>query len=206
MIIIAEQIGEVDNRTGPVMEPLHLIKHDIWNFGAAAEAGFNIGHDNDNIYLYYSVRERNIRAVHTGINDPVYEDSCVEFFISFEGVNYYNIEANCIGTVLAGYGKSRADRILLEKDLVSNIRTYPSLGFNKITVVDRETVWSLGMVIPIEVLRFTEPEPLAGKTATCNFYKCGDKQARVHYLSWNPVRTDSPDFHRPEYFAKLMFR
>ena len=39
----------------------------------------------------------------------------------------------------------------------------------------------------------------------CNFYKCGDKQVEPHYLSWNPVLTDNPDFHRPEYFGKVIF-
>ena len=38
-----------------------------------------------------------------------------------------------------------------------------------------------------------------------NFYKCGDKLSVPHYLSWNPVTTEKPDFHRPEYFGLLEF-
>ena len=42
-------------------------------------------------------------------------------------------------------------------------------------------------------------------TANANFYKCGDETQKPHYLSWNPVKTSKPDFHRPEYFGKLIF-
>ena len=36
-----------------------------------------------------------------------------------------------------------------------------------------------------------------------NFYKCGDKTAHPHFLSWSPVSTEKPDFHRPEFFGEL---
>ncbi|MBT5542155.1 MAG: hypothetical protein HOK34_04920, partial [Gammaproteobacteria bacterium] len=28
---------------------------------------------------------------------------------------------------------------------------------------------------------------------------------KPHYLTWNPVETSNPDFHRPEFFGKLIF-
>jgi hypothetical protein len=44
-----------------------------------------------------------------------------------------------------------------------------------------------------------------GLRARGNFYKCGDKLPVPHYLSWAPIATPRPDFHRPEYFDTLMF-
>ena len=38
-----------------------------------------------------------------------------------------------------------------------------------------------------------------------NLYKCGDSLARPHYLSWQPVATPHPDFHRPEFFKPVLF-
>ena len=38
------------------------------------------------------------------------------------------------------------------------------------------------------------------------FYKCGDKTAHPHFLSWNPVGTPAPDFHRPDFFGELILR
>ena len=37
-----------------------------------------------------------------------------------------------------------------------------------------------------------------------NFYKCGDETDCVHYGAWNEVEVDSPDFHRPEFFGRLI--
>lgn len=44
-----------------------------------------------------------------------------------------------------------------------------------------------------------------GQRAAGNFYKCGDETEFPHYGAWSPVRTLSPDFHRPEFFGTLVF-
>lgn len=36
-----------------------------------------------------------------------------------------------------------------------------------------------------------------------NFYKCGDGLTVPHYLSWSPIVTEKPDFHRPEFFNQI---
>ena len=38
-----------------------------------------------------------------------------------------------------------------------------------------------------------------------NFYKCGDLTVNKHYLAWQPVGTERPDYHRPEYFGPMVF-
>ena len=48
-------------------------------------------------------------------------------------------------------------------------------------------------------------ETFAGLQARGNFYKCGDRLPVPHYLSWAPIGTPKPDFHRPEYFDRLIF-
>ena len=45
-----------------------------------------------------------------------------------------------------------------------------------------------------------------GKEITANFYKCGDDLTVPHFVSWNPIKTEKPDFHRPEFFGKLKFK
>ena len=42
------------------------------------------------------------------------------------------------------------------------------------------------------------------KTMRANFYKCGDQSTVVHYSTWNPVETEKPDYHRPEFFGKII--
>ncbi len=38
-----------------------------------------------------------------------------------------------------------------------------------------------------------------------NFYKCGDELQTPHFLSWNPIEIEKPDFHRPDFFGTLRF-
>ena len=42
--------------------------------------------------------------------------------------------------------------------------------------------------------------------SSANFYKCGDDTTKPHYISWNPVKSINPDFHRPEHFGILNFQ
>ena len=44
------------------------------------------------------------------------------------------------------------------------------------------------------------PEKVRG-----NFYKCASATSEPHYLSWNPILTDKPDFHRPDFFGDIYF-
>lgn len=58
------------------------------------------------ILLEYTVAEDYIRAMAKEDNGPVWEDSCVEMFITFDNLNYYNIECNCCGKVLLACGRT----------------------------------------------------------------------------------------------------
>ena len=87
------------------------------------EVYFTMGYGSDCIFLKYYVSETSIQAANGTINGAVYQDSCVEFFISFAGEkSYYNFEFNCIGTARVGYGENRDDRQLLHTDLIKQIK------------------------------------------------------------------------------------
>jgi len=45
---------------------------------------------------------------------------------------------------------------------------------------------------------FVNPQ---GRLFKANFYKCGDELPLPHYLSWNPIYTETPDFYRPDFLA-----
>ena len=65
--------------------------------------------------------------------------------------------------------------------------------------------WELTIAIPVEAFAGKDIQTLAGRVFKANFYKCGDKLTRPHYLTWNPVGTENPDYHRPEYFGTIEF-
>ncbi|SOD11582.1 carbohydrate-binding family 9-like protein [Pedobacter xixiisoli] len=182
--------------------PIQIISWE--DFQHKPEAYFSIGY-NDALFLKFYVTEDDIRAVYKNTNDPVYEDSCVELFIAFKNSDkYYNFEFNCFGTCLIGYGDSKENRQLVSPQIIRNIKT-ETLIKPEYRMIGKLITWQLTIVVPLNVFCFDFFESLKNQTAKANFYKCGDKTDKRHYLSWNPIDTPKPDFHQPESFGTLIF-
>lgn len=166
----------------------------------------SLAYTNKELLLKYYVTENWFKAEMTEINDPVYEDSCVEFFVSPDDTGvYYNLEFNALGTCLMGAGKDRYSRERADKEIIKKIRTVSSVGRNPVQERTGEFSWTLTIAIPPEVFFHHAISGLEEKKFRANFYKCGDKLSMPHYISWNPIATEKPDFHRPEYFGLLKF-
>ena len=187
--------------------PRNVIGEANWKeFPYRPSVEFSIAYTGNEILLKYYVTEESFKVEKTESNDPVYEDSCVEFFFSpsDDGI-YYNFEFNGIGTCLAGYGTGRKGRISIDPAVISRIRRISSAGNSPIAVRTEEYSWDLTIAIPFSLFIGHNIGSLQGKTFRANFYKCGDKTGIPHYLSWSPVETSIPDYHRPEYFGFLNF-
>ncbi|SEM91912.1 Carbohydrate-binding family 9 [bacterium A37T11] len=176
-----------------------------WNtFGYKPKVFFKIAHTRDGILLQFDVMEHHVKAVYRQTNDPVYKDSCVEFFISFDGRYYYNLEFNCLGTALVGYGtKNKQERIRLPEPLIGLIKTNSKINArsNDSTL----THWQLNLYIPVEVFCYEQISSLAGVVGSANFYKCGDDLSVPHYVSWKKIESELPNFHLPDFFGILIF-
>lgn len=182
------------------------IEQDNWNYPADVKVMFGMAYDSNNFYLKYQVEESHPKAVCTETNGPVWEDSCVEFFIAFSNKEYYNLEFNCIGTRLAGLGTNNTDRQWLDTDVVETIITKASLGSDPINLVDTPTTWEMDIIIPKTVFGNSVDSFEAGNTFNVNFYKCGDKQKQMHFLSWNAIDNDTPNFHLPQFFGQVTLK
>lgn len=164
---------------------------------------FAIAHAGACILLKYYVQEEAVRAAHHAVNAPVFEDSCVEFFLSFgEDKGYYNLECNCLGTCSLAYGPQRAGRLPVADGIVRTIRTH--------TTVDRAAggngvAWTLTLVIPAAVFVHHRLLSLQGQRCRANLYKCGDRLPRPHFIAWSGIRSPEPDFHLPQFFGALRF-
>lgn len=166
---------------------------------------FRIGHTGKEVWLKYYVTEKYILARETQTNGDVYKDSCVEFFISLDGKNYYNFEFNCIGTIHIGYGSGRGNRKAVPVNLAEKIEIESSLGNQPFEEKTGNFEWEMMIRIPLESFAFDQIKSLNGLKATANFYKCGDETTEPHFVTWNPVGTENPDYHCPEYFGKVLF-
>ena len=150
----------------------------------------------------FRVSGLDLRAENKNDNGSQWEDSCVEFFVQDpDGSVYYNFEINALGKVLACSGSGRSNRKPRPAEEMEAIARFASV---KKLDTEKEGLqsWRVCIIIPFELIG-VDPENLPVKLRA-NFYKCGDKTAHPHFVSWNPIGTPDPDFHRPEFFGELI--
>jgi Carbohydrate-binding family 9 len=166
---------------------------------------FAIAHAKNCILLKYYVTEKNSRAVYCNSNDPVFKDSCVEFFISFgDDKRYYNFEFNCFGTCLLGFGANRVERRLLPAEIIKKIHSQTVISPDNGSS-EQKIHWQLTLAIPFEVFSFHSIISLKEQDCKVNFYKCGDDLPEPHFLVWNNIIAPYPDFHLSQYFGGMKF-
>ena len=163
-----------------------------------------VAYSDGHLAVMYHVRGLDLRATAMEDNGRSWEDSCCEFFISdpLDGT-YYNFELTCIGSLLASRRKSREESTPLSLDDLGKVTRFSSLEHRAWDESGTIFSWTVAMIIPFDLIGIRDgeiPSSLKG-----NFYKCGDLTAHPHFLSWNPVGTPSPDFHRPEFFGEIVF-
>jgi hypothetical protein len=156
----------------------------------------------DKLFLRYFVKGNSIKAIYKEDDSPVHTDSCVEFFVKKPESDYYfNFEFNCIGTCDCARRKSRKDKVSLTSEEYASIERYSTLGDAPFEEKKGIHAWELIVAIPFETIDIDPnnlPEKLLG-----NFYKCADDTENPHFVSWNPIETSQPDFHRPEFFGEI---
>lgn len=163
---------------------------------------FQIAYSQQAMVLHYQVEETFLRAQAVHSNGNVWEDSCVEFFVSFDQrEHYYNFEFNILGTGLIGYGpETKSARRRLSASEIQKVKT-----FTQIQQIDGVKTWQIMLVIPVELVN-KDYESLRGTQAFGNFYKCGDALPDPHFVSWNPITHERPNFHLPAYFGQINFQ
>lgn len=199
----SDSFKELDS--GLLSIPANKIDQVSWpTYSYLPDVSFKIAYTQKNVVLEYSVKEKHLKAIYLKSNDPVYKDSCVEFFISFDKLHYYNFEFNSLGTALVGYGTAdRNSRERLPSELIERIITRSVVNTGKKKGEDNE--WTLQLQIPFALFYNDAIKSLKGVRATANFYKCGDDLPEPHFVSWNKIEAIKPNFHLPQYFGEIEF-
>ncbi|MBQ2846789.1 MAG: hypothetical protein IJE74_00840 [Clostridia bacterium] len=149
--------------------------------------------------------EENIRCECTRRDDPVYTDSCLELFLMpVDGDNrYINFEVNSNGVYLSQIGTCREDRVFI-KELIDLEPVIYTMKLEE----DGKKAWGYEIILSekfISTLYQTDFK-IQETSIKGNFYKCADSAEFPHYGAHFPVKTQNPDFHRPEFFGKITFR
>lgn len=170
-------------------------------------------YDDEALHGIFLVQDRYVRGRFTRFQDPVWRDSCVEFFVQPGGAGpYFNFEFACGGAFLAHYvtdprrsgGKVAGFTPLAESDAAA-VRVYHSLPAVVEPEISQPTLWRLEFAIPLALLaKYAEfSRPAAGHIWRANFYKCAEENSHPHWAAWAPV--DELNFHLPRCFGTLRF-
>lgn len=162
-------------------------------------------HDGFFLYLEFNVSERYTLGAVREDNGECWTDSCVELFIAPDDNGYYyNFEFTCTGKLLLGYRPGREGAVLAPLSVIDSVEREASLGNMPVGLLENCN-WNLRVQIPITALFRHNLKSWSGLKAKANIYKCGNKLPERHFISYAPINTPKPDFHRPEYFVPIDF-
>lgn len=183
-------------------------KIDIFNWGGKdqydPEAEFKLVHDENNIYLKMTAKNDYIKSECKNINDMVCNDSCMEAFIASPATPdiYLNFEFSSNGVMYLGAGKQRANRITADPEI---IKKFITILVDEPSVVEGSRGrWGFTAIINKEVFEVLTGKPFASGNGKGSFYKCGERVVS-HFVATEVIKTENPDFHRPECFGDIIF-
>jgi hypothetical protein len=182
-----------------------------WYKGGTKQAtNARVVYDDKALYLQFLCEDRHISAEVTKTNGNVCLDSCVEFFATIDpdkGPDYFNVEMNCCGTRLMGFGPARRPRISVTEEQAKRIQIVTSIPGPTRAEQKGDNGWWAAAAVPFDLLsEFTGRKiaPVSGTRWKANFYRCGGK-TDSQLAAWNPIAWATPDFHRPEFFGEVRF-
>jgi len=167
----------------------------------------------EGIYGLFRVQDRYVRCLRTRYHDPVWKDSCVEFFAEPKpGAGYFNFEFNCGGAFLCCHitnPERTADGfkefVKVPAVIGQTIRVRSSLPPRIEPEIADPVNWTLAFFIPFALFEhYLGPlGEMAGQEWRGNFFKCAEDSSHPHWASWSPV--DEFNFHRPNCFGTIRF-
>ncbi len=165
------------------------------------ETFFKLGVVDGSLISMLKCYENDPKAVFTERDAPVYQDSCLEFFLApVDGRDeYINIETNSCGAFLCEFGKNKQDRALISSltSCSPEVKVFKGEDNNG-------SFWGVIIKITrafISTLYGIKECNISFEKVRANFYKCGDNCDIPHYIAFSPVTTLPPGFHNPECFA-----
>lgn len=218
---LARTVPQLMQEQGIGYEPVGTVNWpDAYPYQPQVEVA--LAHIGTHLLVHYRVSENCLRALADGDGGRVWEDSCCELFLQPEAAAtpyddaatpyhhqaatpYYNIECNCAGTLLLAVGEDRHQRQPASSAVMQGVGRWSSLGRRVISLTDGPACWQLALAIPASALFASGLSDFSRQTMRGNVYKCGDCLSTPHFLSLFPIRTETPDFHRPEFFKTFVF-
>jgi hypothetical protein len=200
---------------------LHIDKFHPQSSSHRPKTEAKLLYDEKNLYVMFRVEDQYIKAMYTQYQDPVCNDSCVEFFVMpspsppiiMEEGGYFNFEINCCGTMLLYYiedprrttdGFEKYEPI--KQELAGRMTILHSIPGKVDVEIESPVEWYLEYNIPFSLFEAYLGSLNRGQGVVWsgNFYKCGDQTSHPHWASWVSIDKDL-NFHQPDSFGILEF-
>lgn len=190
---ITKITGQPDWDAIPRLDMDHL----LWTPEVPITASAKICYDDSALHVRLEAKEPFIRAEHTSPTGMPCEDSCLEFFFApiAGDSRYINIEFNPNAAMYLGTGTGPQDLLRL---LPENPCFLPE-------VARFDGGWQITYQVPFGFIRQLFPDFGPRGSIRANCYKCGDLTPQPHFLAWNPVDSETPNFHRSQDFGIMHF-
>lgn len=161
--------------------------------------------DGEGFFVKMVCEEKNPKRVCQNHRDPVCTDSAMEIFLAFPAEGealtndcmYTNFEINANGAMLAKYGKGRKGRESLTDE------QFEMTGVKAVIEEDR---WYVEVLFPEAYLNqiCDFQRIIEGRAFYCNFYKIAEDEEILHFGSYSPIESATPNFHLPICFAEAV--
>lgn len=161
--------------------------------------------ENEGLFVKMVCEEKNPKREYDKHKDPVYKDSAMEVFLAFlkngeilsNNCMYTNFEINANGVMLANYGAGRKNRRFISNEQYKQTNVSATIEENR---------WYIEVLFPESYLEeICDFENIKnGSEFYCNFYKIAEAEEILHFGSYSPIESCTPNFHLPVCFAKAM--
>lgn len=177
-------------KTCPKLE----LDHILWHSKVAIKTEAQCAYNEAGFVIKFIVHEQEPLRRFKNDQEFVFKDSAVEFFISFNLPYYFNFEVNANGAILAEYGIKKekpSDREYISQKDLNMIKRHVDITADH---------WSIILEIPFTLFEAYQKD-IDFNHFTFNLYKIAEDTKIEHYHSYGPVRSEQPNFHRPEDFV-----
>lgn len=180
--------------------PWTKVEHQMWGTDTDITMAAQLCYSDEGIHVHLQAQEAHIRAEEPIPYGMACQDSCMEFFFCPEenDSRYFNIEMSASGCAYIGVGHNRYDSVRL---LPESGNALKNLRINRTA-----DGWEVYYTFSLEFIRIFFPgcELYEGKKLRANLYKCGDFTVQEHYIAWNFLDVQTPDYHLPEWFGEMI--
>ena len=176
-----------------------------WEFqtGAKQHTSVKLLHDQNYLYVGYECADSDITATHENRDDPVYQDDCVEIFISTnpKADHYFGFEMNARG-VLYDYFFAYPEKHNLTPNL-EGILLKTEINGTLQQSSDQDQGWTLEVAIPFQSLNAF---PKKGDQWNIQLNRWDGTEPNRRLSMWSNSGMKKANPHNPERFGKIVFR